>query len=185
MLWNTIWTSWRWAYYCSKHVEVSNVIHILQNKAIVHQVGSKNKFVGECFAGCCVCFNLYCSCFNLCRGCFNLYRGCFNLYRGCFNLYCGCCNLYCGCFNLFCSVWVCVCVGVLVICVLVFTVFCICLCCLFRRDVSVGLLTGLCSASSGVRFQKRGQKFYLLQKFLSSFSLFHREFLFTICICPN
>jgi hypothetical protein len=35
---------WRWAYYCSKHVEASNVIHILQNKASVHQVGNKNKF---------------------------------------------------------------------------------------------------------------------------------------------
>jgi heterodisulfide reductase subunit C len=33
------------AYYCSKHVEVSNVIHILQNKAIVHQVVDKNKFM--------------------------------------------------------------------------------------------------------------------------------------------
>jgi hypothetical protein len=32
------------AYYCSKHVEVSNVIHILQNKGIVHQVGNKTKF---------------------------------------------------------------------------------------------------------------------------------------------
>jgi hypothetical protein len=41
---NTIWTFWRWAYYRSKHVEISNVIHILQNKAIVHQVGDKNKF---------------------------------------------------------------------------------------------------------------------------------------------
>jgi hypothetical protein len=45
MLWNTIWTSWRWAYCCSKHVELSNVIHILQNKEIVHHVGDKNKFI--------------------------------------------------------------------------------------------------------------------------------------------
>jgi hypothetical protein len=45
MLQNTILTSWRWAYYCSKHVEVSNVTHILQNKGIVHQVGNKNKFI--------------------------------------------------------------------------------------------------------------------------------------------
>jgi hypothetical protein len=48
MLLSTILTSWRWAYYCSKHVEVSNVIHILQNKGIVHQVGNKNKFIRWC-----------------------------------------------------------------------------------------------------------------------------------------
>jgi hypothetical protein len=31
-----------------KHVEVFNVIHILQNKEIVHQVGNKNKFILWC-----------------------------------------------------------------------------------------------------------------------------------------
>jgi hypothetical protein len=45
MLQNTILTSWRWAYYCSKHVEVFNVIHILQNKETVHQVDNKTSFV--------------------------------------------------------------------------------------------------------------------------------------------
>jgi hypothetical protein len=40
---NTILASWGWALYCSKHVEVFSVIHILQNKEIVHQVGNKNK----------------------------------------------------------------------------------------------------------------------------------------------
>jgi hypothetical protein len=39
---NTIFTSWRWSKYCSKHVELFNVIHILQNKGIVHQFGNSN-----------------------------------------------------------------------------------------------------------------------------------------------
>jgi hypothetical protein len=35
---------------CSKHVEVEvfNVIHILQNKGIVHQIGNWNKFIQWC-----------------------------------------------------------------------------------------------------------------------------------------
>jgi hypothetical protein len=40
------------------------------------------------------------------------------------------------------------------------------LCSLLRRDFSVGLLTGLCSGSSGVQYQKRGRKFCPLHKFL-------------------
>jgi hypothetical protein len=35
----------------SKHVEASNVIHILQNKANVNQVRDKNKFITSLFSG--------------------------------------------------------------------------------------------------------------------------------------